>query len=77
MQTPLRTVQVYRYAKDPETGKHDYLPAEQGLFHGWGVEFMEFEAGPGNYSVAIVEFIDGKVETFAPAHVRFTDGGAK
>ncbi len=76
MANPLRQVQVSRWAKDPESGNYGYVPTEHGWFHGWGVNYEEFENGPGNYSVAIVEFADGKVETFVPAHIRFTDGGA-
>lgn len=77
MSTPMRKVQVSRYLKDPESGKFGYVPAETGMFHAWGVEYQEFEAGPGNFSVAIIEFEDGKVETFSVPQVRFIDGGAK
>lgn len=74
MNLQLRPVQVLRFRKDPETGKSEYAPAELGRFHAWGCEYQEFETGPGNYSVAIVEFRDGSVETFAPFHIRFIDG---
>jgi len=33
----------------------------EGYFHGWGCNYEEFETGPGNYSVAIVELPDGEV----------------
>lgn len=36
--------------------------SKEGVFHAWGVAYEEFENGPGNYSVAIVEFPDGTVE---------------
>lgn len=36
-------------------------------FHQWSAEYEEFETGPGNYSVAIVELEDGSVRT-PPAH---------
>jgi len=45
--------------------------AGEGKFHGWGVEYEEFENGPGNYSVAIVEMPDGTVQTLMPSLVRF------
>ncbi len=32
-----------------------------GKFHQWGSNYEEFENGPGNYSVAIVELPDGTV----------------
>lgn len=33
---------------------------QEGLFHQWGNAYEEFEDGPGNYTVAIVELPDGK-----------------
>lgn len=52
-----------------------YVDSEPGLFHGWGVEYEEFEAGPGNYSVAIIEMPDGTIETPLAKMVRFLEGG--
>ena len=46
----------------------------EGKFHGWGSGYEEFESGPGNYTVAIVEFPDGKIETVMPYFIRFLDG---
>ena len=43
----------------------------EGLFHQWGSDFEEFECGPGNMTVAIVELPDGTVETFAPINIKF------
>jgi hypothetical protein len=45
----------------------------EGKFHGWGVEYEEFENGLGNYSVAIVEIADGTTQTLIPSLVRFLD----
>lgn len=42
-------------------------------FHGWGAGYEEFESGPVNYTVAIVEFPDGKVDTVMPYLIRFLD----
>ncbi|WP_277593635.1 hypothetical protein [Pseudomonas chlororaphis] len=47
--------------------------AAEGKFHGWGVEYEEFENGPGNYSVAIVEMADGTIQTLMPWAIRFLD----
>ncbi|WP_200877274.1 hypothetical protein [Pseudomonas chlororaphis] len=47
--------------------------AAEGKFHGWGVGYEEFENGPGNYSVAIVEMADGTVQTLMPWLIRFLD----
>jgi hypothetical protein len=43
----------------------------KGLFLQWGVEYEEFENGPGNYTVAIVELPDGSVESFMPNCIKF------
>ncbi|QHF03298.1 hypothetical protein N015_13135 [Pseudomonas asturiensis] len=45
----------------------------EGKFHGWGSGYEEFESGPGNYTVAIVEFPDGKIDTVMPYLIRFLD----
>lgn len=42
-----------------------------GIFHLWGCSFEEFENGPGNYSVAIVELEDGTIREFLPTEVKF------
>lgn len=42
-------------------------------FHAWGVEYEEFNTGPGNFSVAIVEDAHGKVHTFQPEQITFLD----
>ncbi|QKV66503.1 hypothetical protein HUW52_27500 [Pseudomonas sp. 43A] len=42
-------------------------------FHQFGTAYEEFEAGPGNYSVAIVELPDGTVENAHLNEIRFID----
>jgi hypothetical protein len=37
------------------------------------VNYEEFESGPGNFSTAIVEFPDGKVQNVPVGMVRFID----
>lgn len=44
-----------------------------GLFHQWGSDFEEFESGPANYTVAIIELDDGSVVTAQPDKVIFLD----
>lgn len=44
-----------------------------GYFHGWGCNYQEFEEGPGNFSVAIVELPDGRVVTPQPDDIVFID----
>ncbi len=45
----------------------------EAKFHGWGVQYDEFESGPGNFTVAIVEMEDGSVGTCTPQCIRFLD----
>lgn len=42
-----------------------------GLFHQWGCSYEEFDSGPGNYTVAIVELEDGTIEEFMPHLIKF------
>lgn len=46
---------------------------EEGIFHQWGSAYEEFETGPGNYTVAIVELPDGKVVTPYVEDIQFID----
>jgi hypothetical protein len=45
----------------------------EGFFHQWGHEYVEFETGPGNYTVGIVETADGKIFTPDPKNIVFLD----
>lgn len=47
----------------------------KGWFHGWGADYEEFETGPGNLTLAIIEQEDGSVVTCPPDTVQFLDGG--
>ena len=44
---------------------------EEGIFQQWGSAYEEFETGPGNYTIAIVELPDGKVVTPEPKDIQF------
>lgn len=44
-----------------------------GVFHRWGSQYEEFEAGPGNYTTALVEAEDGKVYECIADSVQFLD----
>lgn len=44
-----------------ENGKWHSHEFELGYFHQWGTNYEEFESGPGNYTVAIVELPDGRI----------------
>ncbi len=78
MSMTLRPVQVFRITPDSSARNgYSLQPAGEAAFHCWGNEYVEFEAGPGNSTVAVVEFPNGKVETFHPSHIQFMDRGAQ
>ena len=45
----------------------------KGLFHQWSNAYKEFESGPGNYTVALIELSDGTIEEVLPIHLTFID----
>lgn len=49
----------------------------EAKFHQFGVDFIEFSEGPANYSVAIVEWPDGGIDTVAPSQLQFLDKEVK
>ena len=61
----------FEYIVDERRIRTEVESKVTGTFLGWGNEYEEFDGGPGNYTVAIVEMPDGKVDTFMPRHVRF------
>jgi len=49
-----------------------------GSFHCWGQSYEEFEAGPGNRTMAIIELENGSIVTADPEDVIFyRKGGVK
>jgi len=52
-------------------GKHKVTEKGIAKFHQWGLEVEEGETGFASYSVAIVEFDDGSVDTARPCDIRF------
>lgn len=67
----MRKVQWYEYKK--AEGSYLWKKAHQGeaFFHGWGVDYEELENGPGNYSTAIIELLDGTVKNIPAEMVVF------
>ena len=49
------------------------ITENEGRFHCWGVEYEEFDGGPGNYTVAIVEDMRGVIYKITPEDIRFCD----
>ena len=71
----LRTVIVSKLVPHPIEGsfrtRYVLEPQGEALFHQFGVGYEEFEGGPGNFTTAIVEWPDGKVESVPVEHVQF------
>ena len=44
-----------------------------GYFHQWGVNYEEFETGPGNFTTAIIETFGGAVVSCPAETVEFLD----
>jgi hypothetical protein len=57
-----RKVIVYEYQKTKGQTYFEKVAIGNGIFHAWGVDYAEFETGPGNFSTAIVEMPDGSVK---------------
>jgi hypothetical protein len=62
---------------NPETGRYKKFKWvdnwQYGVFHQWGVDYEEFETGPGNFSVGIIETVDGKVHMPFASDIVFLD----
>lgn len=54
------------------TGKWTDEFQEGGIFQAWGMAYEEFDAGPANYTVALVEMPDGTVTEVLPSNLKFT-----
>lgn len=49
----------------------------EAIFHEFGVDYEEFEEGPGNFSTAIIELPDGTVKNIPAIDIQFTDKETK
>lgn len=56
-----------------ENGKWNWLEFSLGYFHQWGINYEEFETGPGNYTTAVVELPDGRIVTPPADDIIFLD----
>ena len=67
----MRKVKWYEY-KEVEGQMHcDKALQGDAIFHQWGVDYEEFETGPGNYSTAIIELPNGTVKNVPAEMVTF------
>jgi hypothetical protein len=58
-----------KYVEGTGCWEEDFI--NEGLFHQWAVKYDEFESGPGNYTVALVEISDGTIVEVLPFNLKF------
>lgn len=68
-----RKVVVYEYKKAKGAAHFERIFVGHGIFHQFGVDYEEFDAGAGNYSTAIVEMPDGTVKNVPVELVTFNN----
>jgi len=67
----MRKVQVFKWSGG--TPDREKIPDRSGFFHRWAEEYEECQDGIGQSTVAIVEFLDGRVGTFLPHMIQFLE----
>ncbi len=68
----MRRVMLKKF--DKSAGKFGaYVDDVAATFHQFGATYQEFESGPGNYTVGIIELADGTVQEFALNMFRFLE----
>ena len=50
-----------------------FIEFKLGYFHKWGVDSEELDVGALNYTIGIVELVDGSVVTVMPENIKFID----
>ena len=67
----MRKVKIMAKEYKKTTRKMENVSEVDGLFHCWGKSFLEFESGPANFTVAIVEMEDGTVRMVDVDNIKF------
>ena len=67
----------YRKVKFKNYINKQWTEEMEGVFHQWGYAYEEFESGPGNYTVAIVEDNEGRIHEILPSKIIFIDPAQK
>lgn len=66
-----RFVNWWSYEKNKK-GFYELVLQGVATFHQFGMDYEEFEEGPGNYSTAIIELADGTVKNVPVENIEFT-----
>lgn len=69
----MRKVKVLKYIRKDGDTYYEKIDDGKGdaFFHGFSVDFEEFETGPGTFPVAIIERKEGNVEIVAAELIKF------
>ncbi len=68
----LRQVVVYERKQDTNTGVYKKTRKGIARFHAYGIFYEECRDGVGQYSTAIVEFNDGRIDNVPLDLIQFT-----
>ena len=75
----MRKVEWWEYKRDEkgvyvrdETGGYEKVRGK-GMFRRFGIDYEEFENGPGNYSTAIIELQDGTIKNIPVENIKFVE----
>lgn len=71
----LRKCEFHYWAYKTGSGKHGWSEKPiDGYFHAWGIDYEEFESGPGQFTVGIVEDEQGNVHHISDVtKIKFLD----
>jgi hypothetical protein len=69
----MRKVKVFQRVYNPATKQWETVERGIARFRQFGADYEEFEAGPGNYTTAVIEWPDGKVEMVRADMVQFLE----
>ena len=72
-----RKVNWLKWEKVAGEAKYEKVMKGTAIFHQFGVDYFEFESGPGNFSTAIIELPDGTVKNVPVRNIIFIDEEAK
>jgi hypothetical protein len=67
----MRRCTAKTYRKRAVDGKWETIEVT-GVFHQFAASYDEFEPGPGNYTVALIEDADGQMWSCSVETVKFT-----
>ena len=76
----MRACIVYEWKNKTRENKTTYMDKVfkcYATFHEFGMNYEEFETGPGNYSTAVIEYKDGQLDNVPVEMIKFIVGYIK